>query len=130
MKAALDEVFDRTPPQNRVPLQKLFDVICALDLEHQAHGVSVPAVWKAACDDADRFEMDKLDNSRLHNEVVMRFDHLRGMAKGLRWQLRMKRNQQCGLYRADMLDEETKIVLDVETIVWPCSRRMKHRLLR
>lgn len=128
-KAILEEIFDRSPPQNRVPLMKLFDVFCAVELEHQALGVTVPAVWKAACDDADRFEMDKLDSSRLHNEIVMRFDHLRGMANGLRWQLRMQRNKQCGPYRVDMLDEETKIALDVETIIWPCSRRMKHRLL-
>eukprot|EP00425_Heterocapsa_triquetra_P018424 CAMPEP_0195128094 /NCGR_PEP_ID=MMETSP0448-20130528/138450_1 /TAXON_ID=66468 /ORGANISM="Heterocapsa triquestra, Strain CCMP 448" /LENGTH=49 /DNA_ID= /DNA_START= /DNA_END= /DNA_ORIENTATION= len=49
----------------------------------------------------------------------MRFDHLRGTANGTRWQLRMQRNQQCGPYRVDMLDEDTKIALDVETISWP-----------
>lgn len=128
-KAVMDEVFDRSPPQNRVPLLKLFDVLCAVEVEHQGLGVVVPAVWKAACDDADRFEMDKLEPSRLHNEIVMRFDHLRGVANGLRWQLRMQRNQQCGPYRVDMLDEDTKIALDVETIIWPCSRAQKHRVL-
>merc|ERR1719356_2427349 len=108
---------------------KLFDILCALDLEHQAHGVSVPAVWKAACDDADRFEMDRLESSRLHNEIVMRFDHLRGSANGVKWQLRMQRNQPCGPYRVDMFDEDTKIALDLEIISWPTSRHLKHRLL-
>merc|ERR1712060_1022463 len=101
------------------------DVICALDLEYQSLGVTVPQLWKAACDDADRFEMDKLESSRLHNEIVMRFDHLRGVTKGLRWQLRMQRNKQCGPYRVDMLDEDTNIALDIETIIWPCNRTMK-----
>merc|ERR1712039_694765 len=128
-KATMAEIFDRTPPQNRVPLMKLFDVVCALELEHQALGISVPPAWKAACDDADRFEMDRLEPSRLHNEIVMRFDHLRGVANGLRWQLRMQRNQQCGPYRVDMLDEDTKIALDVEIISWPTSRLLKHRLI-
>merc|ERR1712113_511790 len=122
-------IFERFPPQNRVPLVKLFDVICALDLEYQSLGVTVPQLWKAACDEADRFEMDKLESSRLHNEIVMRFDNLRGIASGTRWQLRMQRNQQCGPYRVDMLDEASKVALDVEIISWPTSRRMKHRLL-
>merc|ERR1740123_2550649 len=128
-KDVIAQIVQQQPPQNRVPLMKLFDVFCALELEHKALGVSVPAVWKAACDDADRFEMEKLESSRLHNEIVMRFDHLRGMANGMRWQLRMLRNQPAGPYRVDMLDEESKIVLDVETISWPVSRRMKHEFL-
>mmetsp|Transcript_129369 Transcript_129369/g.258287 ORF Transcript_129369/g.258287 Transcript_129369/m.258287 type:complete len:584 (-) Transcript_129369:37-1788(-) len=129
-KAAIEEIFDRSPPQNRVPLIKLFDVLGALELEHKGLSIPVPAIWKAACDDADRFEMEKLESSRLHNEIIMRFDHLRGMANGMRWQLRMLRNQPTGPYRVDMLDEDSKIVLDVETISWPVSRRMKHEFLR
>jgi len=129
LKSILSTIFDRSPPQNRVPLMKLFDVICALELEHKALGISVPPAWRAACDDADRFEMDRLETSRLHNEIVMRFDHLRGSANGTKWQLRMQRNQPCGPYRVDMLDEETKIALDIEIISWPTSRLLKHRLL-
>ncbi|CAE8617075.1 unnamed protein product [Polarella glacialis] len=129
-KAALGETFNRSPPQNRVPLMKLFDVMCCLELEHKDLGIAVPATWKAACDDADRFEMDRLDTSRLHNEIVMRFDSLRGAAHGMRWQLRMQRNQNCGPYRVDMLDEDTKIAMDVEIISWPTSRHLKHRLLK
>lgn len=129
LKSILSTVFQRQPPQNRIPLMKLFDVICALELESKALGISVPPTWKAACDDADRFEMDRLENSRLHNEIVMRFDHLRGTANGTRWQLRMQRNQPCGPYRVDMLDEETNIILDLEIISWPTSRLIKHRLL-
>jgi hypothetical protein len=129
LKAVLSTIFERSPPQNRVPLMKLFDVICALELEHKDVGITVPPAWRAACDDADRFEMDRLENSRLHNEIVMRFDHLRGNANGTRWQLRMQRNQPCGPYRVDMLDEETKIALDIEIISWPVSRLLKHRLL-
>lgn len=129
LKTVLNSMFERGPPQNRVPLMKLFDVICALELEHKALGITIPAAWKAACDDADRFEMDRLENSRLHNEIVMRFDHLRGTANGTKWQLRMQRNQPCGPYRVDMLDEETQIALDIEIISWPTSRLLKHRML-
>merc|ERR1719382_1064339 len=125
----MDEIFDRPTPQNRVPLIKLFDVLCAVELEHKKLKLSVPAAWRAACDDADRFEMDRLEGSRLHNEIVTRFDHLRGRAGGVRWQLRMQRNQQCGPYRVDMLDEDTRVALDVEIVSWPTSRHMKHRLL-
>merc|ERR1712039_246349 len=57
LKDAMTTIFERSPPQNRVPLVKLFDVICALGLEYQSLGVTVPQLWKAACDDADRFEM-------------------------------------------------------------------------
>lgn len=43
---------------------KFFDVICALELEYKDLNIKVPSSWKAACDDADRFEMDRLENSR------------------------------------------------------------------
>lgn len=128
-KAALEEVFTRQPPQNRVPLVKLFDVVCVLELKYKALGIAVPQAWRAACDDADRLEMDKLEASRLHNEIVLRFDNLRGIAKGMKWHLRMQRNQQCGPYRVDMVDNDTKVALDVEIISWPTLRKMKHELL-
>lgn len=38
----------------------------------------------------DRYEMDRLESSRLHNEVMMRFDQLRGSSKGVRWKLQMR----------------------------------------
>jgi len=132
LKHALDDVFGRPPPQNRTPLVKLFDLICSLELEPCSAGITVPPAWRAACDDADRHEMDRLESSRLHNEVVMRFDSLRGGPKGAHWQLRMQRNRPCApsAYRVDMIDEETKVVLDVEIVSWPTSRRMKHRHLK
>eukprot|EP00439_Symbiodinium_sp_Y106_P014320 s4968_g2.t1 len=129
LKAVLEETFSRNPPQNRVPLTKLFDVICALELEYKDLGITVPNTWKAACSDADRFEMERLESARLHNEVVMRFDHLRGATNGMRWQLRMQRNHACGPYRVDLFDEDTKTALDLEIISWPTARHLKHRLL-
>lgn len=45
----------------------------------------------------------------------MRLDQLKGSSNGMRWQLQMQRNAQCGTYRVDMLDEETKIALDIAT---------------
>eukprot|EP00927_Polykrikos_kofoidii_P054236 TRINITY_DN4868_c0_g1_i2.p1 TRINITY_DN4868_c0_g1~~TRINITY_DN4868_c0_g1_i2.p1 ORF type:complete len:582 (-),score=112.64 TRINITY_DN4868_c0_g1_i2:80-1825(-) len=131
LKAALGLVFDRPqPPQNRVPLMKLFDVIVALELEGQALKINVPREWRAACDDATRYETERLEGARLHNEILLRFDNLSGSANGLVWQLRMLRAQPAGPFRVDFLDEETKIALDVEIISWPTSRRLKHRLLK
>ena len=127
--AAMSETFNRTPPQNRIPLLKLFDVLCALELEYKDLKVQVPSSWKNACDDADRYEMDRLESSRLHNEVMMRFDQLRGSSKGVRWKLQMQRNSSCGPYRVDMLDQDTKIAVDLEIVSWPTARHLKHRLL-
>jgi len=129
-KNILNQIFEMQPPQNRVPLMKMFDVICALELEYKDVSVSIPAIWKAASDDADRYEMDRLEPSRLHNEIVTRLDHLSGMANGVKWSLRMQRNHGCGPFRVDMMDEETKLVLDVEIISWPTSRKLKHRLAK
>lgn len=127
---AATEIFgNRSPPQNRAWLIKLFDVINAIELAHKDLGINIPSTWKAACDDADRFEMDRLETSRLHNEIVMRFDHLRCTANGMKWQFRMQRNKACGPYRVDMLDEESKLALDLEIINWPTSRKLKHQLL-
>ena len=41
------------------------------------------------CGAEDRYEMDRLESSRLHNEVMMRFDQLRGSSNGVRWKLQM-----------------------------------------
>jgi len=117
------------PPQNRVPLIKLFDVVRTVEIEQKKLKITIPPQWKAACDDADRYEMDRLESSRLHSEIVMRMDALRGSTRDLRWHLRMQRNVPCGQFRVDMLDEESKVVIDVELIAWPTSRRLKHRLL-
>eukprot|EP00928_Gymnodinium_smaydae_P077272 TRINITY_DN60529_c0_g1_i1.p1 TRINITY_DN60529_c0_g1~~TRINITY_DN60529_c0_g1_i1.p1 ORF type:complete len:547 (+),score=42.17 TRINITY_DN60529_c0_g1_i1:67-1707(+) len=129
LKNTLKCVFERQPPQNRIPLMKLFDVLCALQLEGEAIDVQVPREWRAACDDADRYEMDRLESSRLHNEIVTRLDNLRGAASGTRWQLRVQRNQQAGPYRVDMLDDTTNVAIDIEIMHLPTSRRLKHRLL-
>lgn len=126
---ALKETFSRNPPQNRTPLLKLFDVICALELEYKDLNLPVASSWNAACDDADRYEMDRLESSRLHNEVMMRFDQLRGSSNGVRWKLQMQRNSSCGPYRVDMLDQETKLAIDLEIVSWPTARHVKHRLL-
>merc|ERR1719387_125954 len=122
-------MFERHIPQNRTPLLKLFDIFCAVELEHKALGIEIPGSWKTAANEADIMEMDRLESSRLHAEIVLRLDHLRGMARGLQWQLRVQRNQQCGPYRVDMLDVETKIVIDVEVLNRPTSKAMKHRHL-
>eukprot|EP00971_Amphidinium_carterae_P180352 3577146-Amphidinium_carterae.1 len=44
----MEDVFSKPPPQNRVPLVKIFDVLCALELEYKDVSVTVPATWKAA----------------------------------------------------------------------------------
>ena len=129
-RAALAEIFKRHPPQNRTPLMKLHDVICALELEYKHLKIEVPSSWKSACAEADHFEMDRLETSRLHNEVMMRFDHFQGSSNGLNWQLQMRRNAVCGPYKVDMLDEKTNILLDLEIISWPTARHLKHRLLQ
>eukprot|EP00929_Paragymnodinium_shiwhaense_P098842 TRINITY_DN60358_c0_g1_i1.p1 TRINITY_DN60358_c0_g1~~TRINITY_DN60358_c0_g1_i1.p1 ORF type:complete len:542 (-),score=154.55 TRINITY_DN60358_c0_g1_i1:106-1731(-) len=118
------------PPQSRALLVKLFDVLCALEIKAKSFKIEVPKDWYAACEDANRMDMDKLESSVMHSEVVSRFDNLSGQVNGQRWQLRMLQNQQCGKYRVDMLDEESKVVLDIETIRWPVSRKMKHRHLQ
>merc|ERR1712224_386468 len=46
LKAVLSTIFERSAPQNRVPLMKLFDVICALELEYKDVGISVPPAWR------------------------------------------------------------------------------------
>ena len=127
--AVLNEIFERETPQNREALLKMFDVFCTLELEHQYLGITIPANWKNACTDADRMEMDRLESSKLHNEVMMRFDKLRGSSNGMKWQLMMTRNEACGPFRVDMLDKDTKIALDLEIISWPTQKHLKHRLL-
>lgn len=127
---ALGEVFERNTPQNREPLLKLFDICCALEMDYADLDIKVPAPWKAACEDCDKMEMDRLENSKLHNEVMMRFNQLRASTKGMKWELQMQRNAGCGPYRVDMFDEDTKIAVDLDIVSWPTSRHMKHRLLQ
>eukprot|EP00929_Paragymnodinium_shiwhaense_P088352 TRINITY_DN48658_c0_g1_i1.p1 TRINITY_DN48658_c0_g1~~TRINITY_DN48658_c0_g1_i1.p1 ORF type:complete len:582 (-),score=133.76 TRINITY_DN48658_c0_g1_i1:13-1758(-) len=130
LSEALRQIFAQKPPRNRVPLMKLFDVITALDTELKSLGIKVPQEWRAACEEADAFEMEKMEAARLHSEVMLRFDEMAKLGAGLKFQLKMERNRQCGPYRVDMFDEGSNLAVDLEVVSWPTSRRLKHRILQ
>eukprot|EP00811_Abedinium_folium_P034470 NODE_7348_length_1587_cov_15.534932.p1 GENE.NODE_7348_length_1587_cov_15.534932~~NODE_7348_length_1587_cov_15.534932.p1 ORF type:complete len:480 (-),score=149.76 NODE_7348_length_1587_cov_15.534932:147-1418(-) len=131
-KAVMERILKEAPPQNRTLLVKLFDVFNSLDLEHKRLRVNIAKVWKAACNDAAQMDIDRLETSPLHAEILMRFDSLHGKANGQRWRLKMQQNQQVGPgpYMCDLVAEESKIVLDVDIISSPMSARVKQRIVR
>jgi len=128
-KGTLEKIFEAQPPQNKVPLIKLFDVICSIQLEHKRLRIKIPKLWEAACKDAVAMEMDKFESSSLHSEVLMRLDEVSGVANGIHWQLQMQQNQKIGPFLVDMFDTNTGIALDIDIISWPVSRVMKHRMI-
>merc|ERR550532_2357995 len=55
-RGALDKIlarlFARAPPRGRLPLLKLFDVVCLHDMAGPVFDGTVPSAWRAACEAA------------------------------------------------------------------------------
>ncbi|CEL93169.1 unnamed protein product [Vitrella brassicaformis CCMP3155] len=122
LEKTLQDIFAGQVTRNRLLHTKLWEVIGALEVEQKGMRVDIPVQWRAACDETDRLEQDKTETSRVHSEVVLVLDNLKG-----KYALSVLRNQRAGYYRVDLYDEETKIAIDLDTVNRPVGRLLKHR---
>jgi len=139
MDDILMRVFDRSPPQNFPLLLKLYDVVCAADLEHFVYDADIPSVWRTAVTEAAKSDMHHLTASRHEGS------HSHGIRTCLEslhedtdcvWedvtvpQLQMKQNVLIGPVRVELLDEVTHLVVDTELAGSPVTRRVRHQLVK
>lgn len=116
------KVFAIPPPSNRQLLLKALEVAAGLDAE------SVPAQWRSAMDDAEKFEMNRFESARLHAEVLALIEAIRPTGV-ITEKLALQRGAQAGGFRVDFFDEKQKICVDIDTLSRPTSLGLKHRLL-
>eukprot|EP00397_Hematodinium_sp_SG-2012_P043198 GEMP01047973.1.p1 GENE.GEMP01047973.1~~GEMP01047973.1.p1 ORF type:complete len:540 (+),score=110.74 GEMP01047973.1:61-1620(+) len=125
-----NNIVERSVPRSREYLSKMFEVFQAVDQEWGHCKLSVPASWRAACEEADRMEQTKTEISRLHSEILTRLDRASKAHVVLRTlNLELKSNIQLGKWNVDFGDERAKLAIDVETLSRVTSRDLKHRLM-
>ncbi|EER15556.1 hypothetical protein Pmar_PMAR016241 [Perkinsus marinus ATCC 50983] len=110
------EIYGCQPPRNRDILAKMIEVDRALVLEGK--GVEAPEAWQLAFAEAQRMEIERSEKSRLHFEVLDALEALKG-ARGLDVRLNIVRNKKIGGYVVDFFDEETKLVIEIDTLKKP-----------
>eukprot|EP00392_Amoebophrya_sp_AT5.2_P009321 g9349.t1 len=142
-------LFASPVPRNRVLLAKAFEVVNSLQHEDWDMMLKKPVVpsreWVTACDETDSVAQSKNESSRLQAELLMKMDHTFHREK-LQLQQNMSLNMQAGSgsggvggggaaaaapigFRADLVDEKLRLVVDLDAPNRPVSRAVKHRIL-
>lgn len=138
---ALARVFAQGPPCNYLPLLKMFDVICLDDALGARHCGKATSAWRASCARAAAAEASRRSASKLCGEVAEQLGRLQGSDLASRGRpssgegrpttpLQMQRGLAAGPYLVDLLDEAARLVVELEPVGWPASRRIAHRALR
>eukprot|EP00916_Digyalum_oweni_P011111 GHVL01018468.1.p1 GENE.GHVL01018468.1~~GHVL01018468.1.p1 ORF type:complete len:509 (-),score=100.67 GHVL01018468.1:81-1607(-) len=124
LKQLVENIVAR-PPKNPATILKFAEVIQSLRLEFPSIKVDIPMVWYSACSETSRIEQEQIETSRLHVEVLLFLDNLKG-----RFKVKTSKNQIAGTYRVDMLDSQSKLAFDLDRVSKPVIPVMKHRHLR
>jgi len=103
---------------SRTRFVKLNDVL--LYLSHLGDKTTWPTALCQAAKEAAAVEARHLATSSVRQQVVLCCE---GLYPG-------ERSQKAGAFHVDFLDPRSKVVVDVDTISWPITRELRHRMLR
>jgi hypothetical protein len=92
---------------------------------------SISTQWRSAMDDAEKMELNRFENARLHSEVLALVESIRPDETGvLLDKVTLQRASQVGgLYRVDFFDEAKNLIIDIDTLARPTTLTVKHRHL-
>lgn len=125
---ALSRLEERQPPGQSATLLKMFDVLSLLESEGSGLAGERWASWRAACVAAEAADALRRRSSPISKEVARQIGLLQATG-GLDGPLRMQPGQAAGPYNVDLLEPAKRLVVDVERVGWPVSRRVAHRVL-
>ncbi|CAD7959999.1 unnamed protein product [Amoebophrya sp. A120] len=108
--------------------------------------VQLSKQWQIACEDADSVAQSKNESSRLQAELLLKLEHTFHKQKiqlqqnvglsmatateqGRRKAAEIGTANVIGSLRADLTDEKTKLVIDLDAPNRPINRTVKHRIL-
>lgn len=122
-------LFRGTLPQHRVQRLKLFDVFLAMDLVGMR--VDAPPRWRFVTKRSTLREAERLSESPLHSEVaeILGSFSIHRLEEKETSPSAWKRSSSPSGCPVDFLHEATRLVVDLETVSWPISRRVKHAFL-
>jgi len=133
LKNFLEKICSISPPSNRAILLKMLEVTNAVAIEYPGLVKKdvVGAQWKSAMDDAEKFELNRFENARLHSEVLALVEGIKPDETGILLdKITLQRASQVGgLYRVDFHDESKNLIIDIDTLARPTSLVLKHRNL-
>ena len=133
LKLILDKIYSTPPPSNRGILLKALEVTNGAAIEYPGlvKKDSVSAQWKSAMDDAEKLELNRFENARLHSEILSLVESIVPNSEGvLMDKITLQRASQVeGLYRVDFYDSDKNLIIDIDTLARPSSLLLKHRHL-
>ena len=106
------EVLDRPPCKSRAALQAMLEICIHLKL-------TPGAAWRAAMDETDKIEQERLENSKLHADVLLVLEKVTCR----KWARNLRVGEH---YRVDFYDAASKTVVDLDTLNRPVNRALKH----
>jgi len=133
LKMILTKIYSVPAPSNRAILLKALEVTNGVAIEYPGliKKDMVSGQWKSAMDDAEKLEMNRFENARLHSEILALVESIQPASEGvLMDKITLQRASQVeGLYRADFYDAEKNLAIDIDTLARPTTLVLKHRHL-
>ena len=133
LRSVLNKIYSIAPPSNRAILLKALEVTNGAAIEYPGliKKETVSAQWKSAMDDAEKLELNRFENARLHSEVLALVESIQPMPAGvLMDKITLQRAAQVeGLYRVDFFDSNKNLAIDLDTLARPSTLVLKHRHL-
>ena len=115
-------VFSVPPPSSKVLLLKALEVSVGLGSD------VVGGQWRSAMDDAEKLEVGRFEQSRLHSEVLALIESIKPEGI-LSDKVALQRAVQVGPYRAELFDDKKRLVIDIDTLSRPTPLTLKHSQL-
>ena len=133
LKLILNKIYSTPAPSNRGILLKALEVTNGAAIEYPGlvKKDSVSAQWRSAMDDAEKLELNRFENARLHSEILALVESIVPTTEGvLMDKITLQRASQVeGLYRVDFYDSEKNLAIDIDTLARPSTLLLKHRHL-
>ena len=134
LKSVLNRIFVMSPPSNRAILLKALELVNGAAIEYPGliKKDTISAQWRSAMDDAEKLELNRFENARLHSEVLALVESIPPAAEGvLMDKITLQRAAQVeGLYRVDFYDSSKNLAIDIDTLSRPSTLLWKHRHLQ
>uniref|UniRef100_A0A7S1AS47 RAP domain-containing protein n=1 Tax=Noctiluca scintillans TaxID=2966 RepID=A0A7S1AS47_NOCSC len=127
LSVAMSRLFSRPPSScGATELLKLHDVICSIRLSEPLSNITIPGVWREACAGVSRREAERFARSDMLNDVQ------RSLARTAPYSTRprqLRRHCMVGPFLVDFFDEASRLVVDVDLVQHPTTKRLRHAVL-
>ncbi|CAL1173786.1 unnamed protein product, partial [Cladocopium goreaui] len=117
--AMVERIAEMGMVEKRSSLVKLHDVLC--HVAHQRPEFPLPSELRRAARDAAAAEAQRLASSQMRSKVLTVCHRLVPPQTPQR--------TMAGPFQVDFVDERSKLVVDLDLVSWPMTRKLRHQIL-